>query len=135
MRRPSARAGFELLQPGVADAVGGALDGAVDIGLDACLQRIHRGDPGQFAAQAMGYNRSEQPAERAGQTRKAETGQGAEERLIGQQACQHGGDFVVGVRSDGIEFAHHVLVVRLLGLPHRGHVLRRCAGSAIDRRL
>lgn len=81
------------------------------------LQGIHRGDIGRLAAQQMGYKRFEQPAEWPGQARETEASQGAEEGVVAQQARQYGGDFVVGVRSDGIEFAHHVLVVRLLGCP------------------
>ena len=121
------RAGLQVLDAGEADAVGGALHGPVDIGLDARLQGIHRSDAGRLATQPMGYKRFEQPAEWPGQARETEAGQGAEEGVVAQQARQYGGDFVVGVGSDGIEFTHHVLVVRLLGMPVRG--------PAIDRRL
>jgi hypothetical protein len=38
-------------------------------------------------------------------------GENVEKRVVCQQAIQNGGDFGVGVRSDGIEFAHHVLLL------------------------
>jgi hypothetical protein len=115
------RTRLQALQSGEADAIGGALHGAVDIRLDARLQGIHRIDAGRLLAQAIGNERLEQPAKWSGQAREAKAGEGAEKGVVAQQACQHGRDFVVGVGSDGIEFAHHVLVVRLLGVPIAGH--------------
>ncbi|MOA23549.1 hypothetical protein D3C78_1441760 [compost metagenome] len=104
------------------------LDGAIDVGLDFHLQRFHRMHIGQLLVQAMGYKRFKQPAQRPGQAREAKAREHAEEGRVGQQAGQYGGDFVVGVGSDGIEFAHHVLVVQ-----ERGMAFWPGKGRAVDR--
>ncbi len=65
-------AGLELLDAGVGDTVGGALDGVVDVNLDLVLQCGHRIDAGELTAQPMSYKRFEHPAEGTGITREAE---------------------------------------------------------------
>jgi hypothetical protein len=73
--------------------------------------------------------------------REAELSEDAEKRIVGQQARQHGRDFGVGVRSDGIEFAHHALLlwvaVEMLTALNVGREMEQhaTAGPAIDRRL
>jgi hypothetical protein len=68
-------AGLELLDTGVGHAVGGALDGVVDVGLDLVLQRRHRCHVGELTTQPMGYKWFEHPAEGTGKTREAEVGE------------------------------------------------------------
>ncbi|MCY1188575.1 hypothetical protein D9M73_297020 [compost metagenome] len=86
----------------------------------------------------MGYKRSEQPAEGAGQTRETVTHQRAEEGVVAQQALQYGRYFGVVVGSDGFELAHHGL---LLWSGLAGGPLRARAGGGLqqgsdeDRRL
>ncbi|MCY1444732.1 hypothetical protein D9M71_612170 [compost metagenome] len=97
---------LQLLQSRVADAVAGVLDAAVDVGLDLALQGGHAVDALDFAAQVVGNDRLEQPAERSGQTREAVAGEGGEEGVVGEQALEDGADFRVGIGSDGFELAH-----------------------------
>ncbi|MNG23974.1 hypothetical protein D3C84_1086440 [compost metagenome] len=68
-------AGLELLDAGVRHAIGGPLDGVVDVELDFVLQRGHRIDAGELTAQPMSYKRFEHPAEGTGKTREAEVGE------------------------------------------------------------
>ena len=87
------------------------LDGAVDIDLDFLLQRMHRIDTTELEAQPIGYKWFKQPAKGLGQAWKAESGEDLQKCLVGQQTLQNSGDFCVGVRSDGIKFAHHALLL------------------------
>ncbi len=98
---------LEAIDPGVGDAIGGLLDGVVDVGLELVLQRGDAADAGDLAGQAMGYKRFEQPTEGTGQAREAVADQGAEEGVVAQEALQYRGDFGVTVGSDGFELAHH----------------------------
>lgn len=68
-------AGLELLDTGVGHAVGGPLDGVVDVELDLVLQGRHRSDRGELSTQPMSYKGFEQPAESAGKAREAEVGE------------------------------------------------------------
>ena len=54
-----------------------------------------------------GLDRSQRP----GQAREAKTGEGAEKRRVGEQARQYGAHFCIGIGSDGIECAHHALLL------------------------
>ena len=54
--------GLQVFQAGVADAVTGMLDGAINIGFDLFLQLGNRIDAGELAAQPRGDQRLEQPA-------------------------------------------------------------------------
>ncbi|MCY1393366.1 hypothetical protein D9M71_82600 [compost metagenome] len=104
-------AGFELFDACVGHTISGPVDRMVDIHLDFVLQGRNTFDVGELAAQAMSYKRFEQPAEGAGKAREAEVGEDIEERRITEQPGQNGRDFSVVVRSDGIEFAHHALLL------------------------
>ncbi|MNN22547.1 hypothetical protein D3C81_1359080 [compost metagenome] len=104
-------AGLEQLDAGVGHAVGSPLDGMVDVVLDLVLQGRNAADTGKLFAQAPGDQRLEQPAERSGHAREAEVGEDIEECRVAEQACQNGRDLSVVVRSDGIEFAHHALLL------------------------
>ncbi len=104
-------AGLELFHTRVGDAVGGAIDGLVDVVLDFVLQGRDTGNAGEFLAQAACDQGLEQPAESTGRTRKAEVSEDIEECRVAEQACQNGRDLSVVVRSDGIEFAHHALLL------------------------
>ncbi|OMP13178.1 hypothetical protein COLO4_02140, partial [Corchorus olitorius] len=102
---------LELLDAGVGNTVGGPFDGVIDVELDLVLQGCDALHPGELLAQAPGDQRLEQPAEAIGHPRKAEPGQDIEECRIAEQACQNGRDFSVVIGSDGIEFAHHALLL------------------------
>jgi hypothetical protein len=104
-------AGLELLHAGIGHAVGCPLDGVVDVKLDFVLQRGHGSDAGELTAQFMSDHRLEQPAEGAGKAREAKVGQDVQKGLVTEQSGQHCRDFAVVVRSDGIEFAHHALLL------------------------
>jgi len=102
---------FELFHAGIGHAVGRSINGVVDVILDFVLQRGHGGDAGEFTAQFAGDHGFEQPAQRAGKAREAEVGQDVQKGLVTEQPLQHCRDFAVVVRSDGIEFAHHALLL------------------------
>ncbi|MNM58685.1 hypothetical protein D3C81_699240 [compost metagenome] len=104
-----------MLDAGIADAVGGVLDGAVDVGLDPVLQLVDAEDALGLAGQQVRHQRPEQPAERPGQTGETEAHQRAEEGVIAQQALQDGRYFGVVIGSDGFELAHHALLLDVIG--------------------
>ncbi|MNZ93503.1 hypothetical protein D3C78_1125720 [compost metagenome] len=101
-----------MLQSRVADAVAGALDAAVYIGLDAFLQGRNAVDVLDLLAQVVRDDWLEQPAQRAGQAREAIAGEDGDKRVIVEQALEDGTHFRVGIGSDGFELAHCCLLAR-----------------------
>jgi len=101
---------LQLVEPRIGHPVGGALDGAIYIALDAVLQSVDRIDIGEFTVQPLGDHRFERPAQRAGQAREAEVRKHVEELAVGEKPVHDGRYFGVGIGADGFEFVHHVLV-------------------------
>lgn len=104
-------AGLELLDAGIGHTIGGTLDRMIDIMLDFVLQGRDRIDTGKLTAQLARDGRLKDPAQRAGQSWKTEMRENREERLVTEQPVEYGFYFGVVVRSDGIEFAHHALLL------------------------
>ncbi|KWV89303.1 hypothetical protein PFLmoz3_02206 [Pseudomonas fluorescens] len=117
-------AGFQLLDAGIGHAVGRPVNGVVNVVLDLVLQRGHGGDASELAAQFARNHWLEQPAQGACKAREAKVGQDVQKGLVTEQARQHCRDFAVVVRSDGIEFAHHALLLETARVSKR-----KCQGA------